>query len=173
MKNYIFKSIAILSLGVLMLSSCSDYLLETPEIEIGLYVLNEEGELVKPDTIVAGKTELYVSNEATAFFSVFYSGEKVVTREEVGEDGNTYTIFKVNRDFADIDNPYYVGKDGRRAVKGSPLEYVSQHGKYMYGPYVYYVSGNYDIYIQATNTCESGETEQVASSINITVVEGK
>lgn len=157
-------------MGTLFIASCSDYLLETPKAELGIYTLNDEGQLVEPEEIVAGETNIYFSNEKPAFFSVVYSGEKVLLKTE-DRDGETYSIFSINRDFNDINNPYYEDKAGRRAVKGSSLSYVASFNKYIYGPYVYGIPGSYDVYLQATNTDEYGNEERVESFRSITVIE--
>ena len=59
MKTNKFNSIVILFIGTVLFTACSDYLLETPKAELGIYVLNEEGQLVEPDEIRARDTETF------------------------------------------------------------------------------------------------------------------
>jgi len=172
MKQIHIKSIFAFFIGLLFINSCTDEFLKTPEAHLGVFIVNDNDELEIPETIYAGKTKLYFANEGVSFFSVVYPGDKEETGKIIDENGDTLTVWKVNHDFEDINNPSYVDKNGRRAVTGISLSYQENYNRFLSKSWFRYAeAGEYKIYLEARNTNEKGDVTSNTDSMTITVLE--
>ena len=175
MKQIHIKSIVLFFpgffLGFILLNSCTDAFLKTPEAQLKILIKNDNDELEEPETIYAGKTKLYFANEGVSFFSVVYPGDKEELETIVDENGDTITVWKVNHDYEDINNADYIDKNGKRAVTGISLSYQDNYNMFLSQSWFRYPDpGEYKIYLEAINTNEKGEVTTNTSSMIITVL---
>ena len=173
MKHIHIRSVLIFLFSTLLLNSCTDEFLKTPEADLQVYIKNENDDLESPGTIYAGETKLFFANEGVSFFSIVYPGDKEEKETITDEDGETLTVWKVNHDYEDIDNPNYIDASGKRAVKGIALSYQDKYNIFLINAgFTYPEPGEYKIYLEARNTNEKGEVVTNTDSMDIIVVAG-